>query len=172
MAEVSGIVQDVRLDKEGNDVVLRFVLHAEGGERIPVEMRGRKVMGVLNSGDRVRLSTRGSSIRGQGRVARPTVINNIDTASEIRVRGEGCISQLFKFLGSLLMSIVSGLIIAWLTAFCGLAAVNQTVEYSFDEAPEAAMSEPTLAIVQILIGLGVAAIVFFLIYIRPRLRRT
>lgn len=170
MAEVSGIAQDVRLDEEGKDVVLRFVLHVDGGERIPVEMRGRKVLGVLNSGDRVRLSTRGSSIRGQGRVARPTIIHNIDTASEIRVRGEGCVNQAFKFLGSLLMSVVSGLIIAWLSAFCGLVAVNQTVEYSFEEAPEAAMSEPTIAIVPILIGLGVAAVVFFLIYIRPRLR--
>ncbi len=171
MAEVSGIAHDVRLDEEGNDVVLRFVLHAEGGERIPVEMRGRKVLGVLNSGDHVRLSTRGSSIRGKGSVARPTVIHNIDTASEIRVRGEGCISQAFKFLGSLLMSIVSGLIIAWLSAFCGLVAVEQTVAYSFEEAPEAAMNEPVIAIVPLLIGLGVAALVFFLIYIRPRLRR-
>jgi hypothetical protein len=172
MAEVSGIAHDVRLDEEGNDVVLRFVLHAEGGERIPVEMRGRKVLGVLNSGNRVRLSTRGSSVRGRGRVARPTVVHNIDTASEIRVRGEGCFTQLFELVGSLLMSVVSGLIIAWLSTFCGLIAINQTVEYSFEEAPEAAMSEPTIAIVPILIGLGVAVLVFFLIYIRPRLRRT
>ena len=57
MPKVTGIVQNVRIDQEGGSIVLRFTAQTDDDERIPVEMRGEKMLGVLEPGDPFRLTT-------------------------------------------------------------------------------------------------------------------
>ncbi|HEC24190.1 MAG TPA: hypothetical protein ENI95_14875 [Chloroflexi bacterium] len=165
MARVSGVARSVRLEREGNEVVLRFVLEGDGGDRLPVEMRGRKVLGVLDDGDRVELSV-GRNVRDRGGVARPRDIANLTTSSTVRVVRRSFIGGVFNFIASLAFSVFSG----WLTTVLLNALTYQEPEivpYSFEEPAEAAGGDPIL----LLVGVAVAGVVFFLIFIRPRLKR-
>jgi hypothetical protein len=176
MAEGEGVVLGVRTEAEGNDVVLRFVLQTEAGERIPVEMRGRKVLGVLSDGDRVRVHTSGASLRGPDGVVRPAQIVDLSTSSVVRVAKAGCARQVLGFLGSLMLSVLAGVLstlcVSMLTM--GNLAASPISEGMGGEgevpSPVEAAAEPSL-LIPLVIGLGVAAVVFFLTFLLPRLLR-
>ncbi|GAB4477894.1 MAG: hypothetical protein Kow00124_21590 [Anaerolineae bacterium] len=169
MIQVEGIARSVRLEREGGEAVLRFVLEPTGSaERIPVEMRGRRVKGVLTDGDRVNISA--GRLRDRDGVARPRVVQNLSTTSVIRVESRGCLHTALSFIGSLVASVLAG----WLsTLLVGMLTLQEPgiIAYSLEEpgAPieEAASGAPWLLVV----GFVVAAAVFLLLFVLPLLRR-
>ena len=164
MAEIQGVAHNVRIEQEGRNVILRFVLEA-GADRIPVEMRGVRVLGVLDNGDQVTLTFRGGA-RGRDGVARPVRITNLSTHSVVRVARQGCLRTAFSFVFSVALSIVTGAFSTFLLDFLLGGFQLEPVAYTLEEGPEAAAQEPIL-----LIGVAVAIIVFFIVFVRPRLRR-
>lgn len=174
MAEIEGVARNVRIEQEGNSVVLRFVLEGEG-ERVPVEMRGRKVQGVLNSGERVRLIVRGSVVRDRDGVAHPAQINNLDTHSTVRVQRRGCLGNAAGFVLSALLSIGTGALSESLVEWVLRGGEEpELVAFSLEEGPAAppeAIADEPLLLIPVLIGVAVAVLIFYLLYLRPRLRR-
>jgi hypothetical protein len=168
MPQIGGVARNVRIERESNEIVLRFVLEEDGGGRLPVEMRGRRVLGVLDDGDQVEFNVRGQ-VRDRGGVARPDRIDNLSTNSVVRVQRQGCLRQIGGLAVSLALSIFSG----WLSTILLDALLYQnapTIE-SFslpDEAAPSFSSQPTLLPVA---GVLVAVLVFFLIFVLPRLLR-
>lgn len=85
MVPIEGTARRVRIQDEGVDTVLRFVLESDQTPNsIPVEMRGQQILGILNEDDRVSLSVEGS-VRDQDGVARPQQIQNLTVQSRVRV---------------------------------------------------------------------------------------
>ncbi len=92
---VEGIASRVRTDAEGSGCVLRFVVETEEGRRVPVEMRGREVLGVLDEGDRVRFAG-GPTESG---TARPRSIENLTTAATVEVPASGRFDRISGVVG-------------------------------------------------------------------------
>jgi hypothetical protein len=169
MPQIGGVARNVRIEREGGEIVLRFVLEGESEGRVPVEMRGRRVLGVLDDGDRVEFTIRGQ-VRDRDGVARPDRIENLSTDSVVRVQRQGCLRQIGGLVISLALSILSG----WLSTILldALLYHNVPTVESFSLPPsESAPSfsaQPTLLPVA---GVLVAVLVFFLIFVLPRLLR-
>jgi hypothetical protein len=176
MAEAQGVVSGVRTEREGNDVVLRFVLQTDSGERVPVEMRGHKVLGVLSEADRVRVYTSGASLRGRDGVARPTQIADLTTSSVVKVSKTGCLGQVFSFLGSLLLSVLTGALTTLLISILTMGSlpaspISEGMGGEGEVPPPAeVVAEPSL-LIPLVVGLTVAAVVFFVVFLLPRLFR-
>jgi hypothetical protein len=94
--KIVGVANDVRIDQEGRDVVLRFVVQSSEGDRVPVEMRGNAVRGVLESGDRVALI--GTKARDRDGVARPRLIEDQTTSSTIHMARTNFIAKALGFV--------------------------------------------------------------------------
>ena len=173
MAEIQGTAANVRIEQEDKNVVLRFVLEA-AGERIPVEMRGRKVRGVLDDGNQVRLIVRGGRVRDRDGVAHPARIEILDTRSVVRVQRRGCLGNAVGFVLSLVLSIGTGAISESLVEWMMRGGDEpEIVAYSLEEGPgaAAAVADEPILLIPILIGVAVAFVVFYLVYMRPRMRR-
>lgn len=176
MAEGQGIVSGVRTEREGNEVVLRFVLQTDAGERVPVEMRGHKVLGVLSEGDRVRVYTSGASLRGRDGVARPAQITDLTTSSVVKVSKPGCLGHVFGFVSSLLLSVLTGalttLLISVLTmGNLSASPISEGLGGEGEVPPPAeVVAEPSL-LIPLVVGLVVAVAIFFLTFLLPRLLR-
>jgi hypothetical protein len=168
MPQIGGVARNVRTEREGSEIVLRFVLESDGQERLPVEMRGRRVLGVLDDGDQVNFDVRGQ-VRDRSGVARPDRIDNLSTNSVVRVQRQGCLRQVGGLLVSLALSIFSG----WLSTILLDAILYQnapTIEsFSLPEGgAEVISSQPSVLPI---VGVLVAVLVFFLIFVVPRLLR-
>ncbi|MBZ0294842.1 MAG: hypothetical protein K8L99_19935 [Anaerolineae bacterium] len=170
MASVQGTVHNTRLEQEGSQVVLRFVLQSANNIRIPVEMRGRKVSGLLDAGDRVEVNVRGRRIRDRDGIARPQLVRNLTTESVVRTQRHRRIVQLFRstlgFLFSSGVSIGSGVLVTLITDSLMMRPRIATFARS---APPASSASSMLLSVPVLLGIGVGIVLFFLIYLRPHL---
>ncbi|MFQ5879281.1 MAG: hypothetical protein ACE5IZ_03770 [Dehalococcoidia bacterium] len=168
MADVEGVVESVRIEQEGSNVVLRFVLRCDDGDRIPVEMRGSKALGVLDDGDRVRLTVRGKRVRGREGVARPGRIANMSTQSVVRVARRSFIGSVINFAFSLGVSVGAGA----LPVFIGLVLErsvadsdgNGPVPVSFPPPEFEEPAKEPIFLISLVIGVAVALVVFFLVY--------
>lgn len=81
---MEGVADKVRIDNEGDEVALRFVLRPAQGHPVAVELRGEEVHGVLDNGDAVKLSGM-PPVQPDG-LQRPRLIENKTTGSTITVR--------------------------------------------------------------------------------------
>jgi hypothetical protein len=216
MAQVEGVVESMRVDQEGGSVVLRFVLQTDGEARIPVEMRGQKVSGVLRDGDRVRLSVEGKSVRGSDGVARPAKLTNLSTNSVVSVPGGGMVGGMVSLVVSVVVSALSGILSAVLIALItgstlsssaapegsavptvgaggtapASAETAESGQPTFTPAPggtadaltpspgivpttvpRPAGGQSAFPILTLLAGFFVALVVFFMLYVWPRLGR-
>ncbi len=86
MTKLTGTVQSVRTDQEGNSVVLRFIAQTENDDRIPVEMRGQQVLGILEIGDRIAIE--GKQHRDKYGVMHLGQVENLTTKSTVRVKAQ------------------------------------------------------------------------------------
>jgi hypothetical protein len=169
MAEIEGTVRSLRSDLEGRDVVLRFVLESSQGVRLPVEMRGNRIWGVLEAGDSVRFNMEGRDLRDVDGVARPKRVENLSTDSVVQVPGSSQVKKVLElgtgFAASVLAGIVSTSLLASLwpsPPVVGLQALPRS------EAPGGGFLDQAIW-VSVLVGLAVMAVVFYLIYLRPRM---
>ena len=87
MSQVEGTVRSLRSDHEGRNVVLRFVLESGQGDRLPVEMRGSRILGVLEVGDSVWFNLEGRDLRDADGVASPRYAENLSTDSVVQALG-------------------------------------------------------------------------------------
>jgi hypothetical protein len=110
---VEGVARRVRIDNEGAGCVLRFVVETDEGGLVPVEMRGREVLGVLDDGDRVRFD-RAPSAAG---TARPRRVANLSTNAEVEVPVPGRLDRWSGVVG--LRDVRTALISALVTATVG-----------------------------------------------------
>jgi len=106
MARTQGIVKSVRIDQEAGMTVLRLVLEADD-VRIPVEMRGHKVKGVVEVGDEVTIE--GAEGRDPDGVMRPKEVVNDSTQSTVTAEKRGFKARFSGVFVSLGLSIASGL---------------------------------------------------------------
>jgi hypothetical protein len=176
MTQLEGTAQNVRTEQEQANVVLRFVV-STANERVPVEMRGVQILGVLNDGDQILVEGR----RDRDGVIRPKTVRNLSTNSTVQMRGPNPISTLASFVFSVAFSVFTGALSTVLIGLIGrgeesaeiIAVVpeagGEAVPYVLEES--VAGGSEVMQIVAIVIGLVVALIVFYLVYIRPRSKR-
>ncbi len=164
MARVEGVARNVRIDREEDRIVLRFVLEVEGGDPIPVEMRGKKVLGVLDSGDRVAIHTRGEEVRGRDGIAHPYQVENLRTRSFVRVPLIILWEEIVKFLLSVALSALTGWLSSLLLSF--LTGISPVVVAATPGGEERVGVQPLFFAVGAVVGLAV----FFFLFILPRLR--
>jgi hypothetical protein len=119
MASTEGIARRVQIQDEGVDTVLRFVLESDQAPSIPVEMRGRQILGLLAEEDRVSLSAEGS-VRDQDGVARPNQLQNLTVDCRVRVSRRRWPSRLLG--SSLACAIVSAIVGSIATAIAGVVS--------------------------------------------------
>ena len=85
MGAQQGTVTRLRVEAEGADaVVVRFVLAGDEGERTPVEMRGERVLGVLDEGDHVIVAEEEAGDRHDATL-RPSTITNVTTGGTVEL---------------------------------------------------------------------------------------
>lgn len=164
MAKISGTVQRVQTNQEDKNVVLRFKIRSDAGELIPVEMRGRRVCGLLEAGDQVIMNCG----RDRYGVMHPRVITNLTTRSSVRTRSPGFFSTVIKFLFSIGFSIATGVLTHLIISSFTKSSKSPVSEYSMPRSGNLANSgmEP----VGLILAVAVALLVFYLIFIRPRRR--
>jgi hypothetical protein len=109
---VEGVARRVRIDNEGGGCVLRFVVHTDDGRQVPVEMRNRVVLGVLDNGDRVTFDR----AAGTG-TARPRQIVNLSTNAAVEVPASGRLERWSGLVG--LRDVRTAVIPALVTAGVG-----------------------------------------------------
>ena len=121
MAPIEGIARRVQIQDEGADTVLRFVLESDQAPKsIPVEMRGRQILGLLAEEDRVSLSAEGS-VRNQDGVARPQQLQNLTVDCKVRASRRRWPSRLLN--SSTACAIVSAIVGSVATYVAGVAGV-------------------------------------------------
>jgi hypothetical protein len=161
----------VRSDQEGRDVVLRFVLESGQGDRLPVEMRGHRIQGVMEAGDRVRFGLEGRDLRDADGVARPKRVENLSTDSVVQAPGSSQVKKLLElvtgFVASVLAGVVSSSLLTSLRAPSPQVMGLQAMPGS--ESPGGGALDQAVWI-SILVGVVVMAVVFYLIYLRPRMQ--
>ena len=140
MPKVTGIVQNVRIDQEGGSIVLRFTAQTDDDERIPVEMRGEKMLGVLEPGDQVAIVAR--KTRDKYGVMHPTRVENLTTKSIVRLKKPGIIKRFTSFVFSLAMSIGTGVLTSYVTK--ALLTGRQPVKYRYAPGHEPSLLESLL----------------------------
>jgi hypothetical protein len=113
---VEGVARRVRIDDEAGGCVLRFVVDTGEGGLVPVEMRGREVLGVLDDGDRVAFD-RASWATG---TARPERVVNLSTNADVEVSVPGRLDRLSGVVG--LRDLRTAVISALVTATVGAIA--------------------------------------------------
>lgn len=140
--------------------MLRFVVESSN-DRIPVEMRGNKVKGVLEVGNEVVIKGRGR--RDRDGVIRPREIMNKTTNSLVSVRRKNLLVRFVGFSFSVAVSVVSGVISAIIAG--RFATRTMPVSYPGPGAPSSRES-----LLPIVIGAVAGLLVFYFVYLRPRRR--
>jgi hypothetical protein len=173
MTQLEGTAQNVRTEQEQADVVLRFVV-STASARVPVEMRGAQILGVLNDGDQILVDDR----RDRDGVIRPKTVQNLSTNSIVQMRGPNPLSTFASFLLSVVFSVATGALSTVLVGLIGRGEEGVEIVEMAPEAGGAYVIEESVAggnevmqIVAIVLGVVVAVIVFYLVYVRPRRRR-
>jgi hypothetical protein len=164
MPKVIGIVQNVRIDQEGGSFVLRFTAQTDDDERIPVEMRGKEVLGVLEPGDQVAIVSRRA--RDKYGVTHPKRVENLTTKSIVRVKKPGVIKRFVSFVFSLATSIATAVLTSYVTK---AISPEPVAEYRYAPGYEPSLLEPLLRQpIVLVVGLAVGLLVFYFMYIRPK----
>ena len=166
MSKIKGRVKKVRIDHEGNTVILRFMMESPGRQKVPVEMRGQQILGVLEIGDEVMIDA--GHIRDRYGVMRPQQVRNLTNESVVRVATPGFFKKIGRFFSSLVVSITSSVVTAVLVNMVQSSHnVKKAVRKSYPSAPgaPAALSGNPLPLI---VGLIVGVVVFWLVYRRQR----
>ena len=152
MAPIEGIARRVQIQDEGADTVLRFVLESDQAPKgIPVEMRGRQILGLLAEEDLVSLSAEGS-VRDQDGVARPQQLQNLTVDCKVRASRRRWPSRLLN--SPMACGLVSGIAGSIVTA---LAAVVLGVGGSLGSSAGGQFAELATAIS---LGLVIAVVIY------------
>ena len=163
MSNIKGNVRTVRIDHEGNDVILRFMMESGGHQKIPVEMRGQQVLGVLEIGDEIVIDV--ARIRDRYGVMRPKQVTNLTTDSVVRVTSPGFFSKTGRFLSSLIVSVASTVLTTVLVSLVkSPLSTKRPMARSRPGAREALSGDP----LPLILGLVVGVIVFLLVFRRQR----
>ena len=94
-----GTVTRLRIEVEGaGAVVVRFVLDGDDGERTPVEMRGERVLGVLDEGDRVAIDAQATRDR-HDTTLRPLTLTNVTTGGTVELERPSWITRAGRAVG-------------------------------------------------------------------------
>lgn len=166
-----GIVQHLRIEQEGKDLVLRFVLQSEEESHVAVEMRGMEIRGVLNDDDHVSLVLPSASTVSDN-VARPIQIHNLKTRSVIYMWRPSRFQRVLSYVGS----IVGPAIIATV-ATTTVSALFTTEESGSGIAPEDGFatgdgSEAASLIVAVVVEVTVLWLLWLVLFRKTRRRRS
>jgi hypothetical protein len=168
VTQVQGVVQHVRLDHEGSDLVLRFVLQVDQGKAIPVEMRGERLTGVLNDGDQVRVDTEAADVREPDGVARPDRVSNLSTSSVVELARLSRVNKAVGTATGLVRSVVIALTTGFLVTLLGQLLAARDIVPSIGQGGS---EIPNTLLISLVLGALAGLIVFVVIYIVPRLTR-
>jgi hypothetical protein len=169
MPHTEGTVRSLRSDHEGRDVVLRFVLVSGEDDRLPVEMRGHRVRGVLEVGDRVRFSVEGRDLRDDDGVARPELVENLSTDSVVQAPGSSPLKKLLELVTGFVASVLAGIVSSSLLSSLRPSPPVTALQAMPRTEPAGGGGIDQAVLLSILVALLVTVVVFYLIYLRPRL---
>jgi hypothetical protein len=79
-----GTVARLRVDEAAGAAVVRFVLLGDDDSRRPVEMRGERLSGLIEEGDRVRIEERTERIPNDATL-RPSTLSNVTTGGAVEL---------------------------------------------------------------------------------------
>lgn len=159
MPEIRGKAAQVAVSQESGHTVLRFVVQASGGTPRPVEMRGRRLQGVLNNGDDILLTGRPRADRYG--VLRPSAVKNLSHHSWVRVTRRSVFSRALGFVAGVFVSVSSGALSAWLTA---QLQAREDPRMTPRGLPETLAQDGGLLSLPLLIGAAVALAMFLLLW--------
>jgi hypothetical protein len=150
-----GTVTRLRVEVESaGAVVVRFVLASDDGDRRPVEMRGERVLGVIDEGDRIAIAEARDD--RPDTTLRPSTVTNLTTGGTVeleqpsRMRRAGRAIGVREIRSAAISAGVGGLIAVVVAQLFDDSGPPQGI----DVAPE---DEPSLAAV-ILVLVGVFAL--------------
>ena len=153
---MQGVAMQTSTQREGQSVVLRFLIETADGTRIPVEMRGREIRGMVSSGDRIEID--GRRITDRDGVARPTRIRNVTTRSLVRIRqsrGKRTLGSVARFTSS-----VAAGVLAW--ALTSLVLVQEQIAGDAPVAPDDPETDLSIFL-PVAIGVLVGLIIYVLL---------
>jgi hypothetical protein len=172
---VEGIVERLKVDQQGKQIVLNSVIRTRPGTAVAIYMAGPEVRGILETGDLVR--TRADPKRSPGDTLRVTHLENLTTQCVVSVWTPPLLRRLAGILGPILLtaiitSLVGGLITA--TLFSGGGKAGAPV--GPDERPGGGggSTGPSGGVAVLLVAatlLLVAVLAFRFFYVRPRRKR-
>lgn len=169
MSQIEGTVRSLRSDPEGRDVVLRFVLELEHGDRLPVEMRGHRIRGVLEVGDQVQFSVEGRDLRDADGVARPQCVKNLSTNSVVQAPTSSQLKKLLELVTGFIASVLAGIVSSSLLTSLRPSPPVTALQALPRSQPPAGTGIDQAVWISVLVGLAVMVMVFYLIYLRPRM---
>jgi hypothetical protein len=115
---MDGIVTKLRVQPEGKELILRFVLERPDGADVAVEMRGEQLRGVLDDGDRVALPDNNRQIAAVDKVARPRELQNLTTESVVYMWRPAPPRRALRYVGSIVgTTAISSVVGSLVTAF-------------------------------------------------------
>ena len=175
LTEIQGAVHSVHVDQERGGVVLRFVIKLVSGEKLAVEMRGYEVRGLLEVDDQIVI--RGRRLRDRDGVIRPREVWNITNGSTVTVRRAGVLVRFFSSAFALIISVMSGaattLLVTLFSRFATPPPISSPPERPPGGSPPILPSvagDTTLLTAAIMLGISVGLLVFYLIFLRSRIR--
>ena len=169
MLQAEGTVRSLRSDQEGRDVVLRFVLDLGEDGRLPVEMRGHRIRGVLEVGDRVRFSVEGRALRDADGVARPRRVENLSTDSVVQAPGSSPLKKLLELVTGFAASVFAGIVSSSLLSSLRPRPQVTGLQALPGSEPAGGGGIDQAVLLSVLVALVVTVVVFYLIYLRPRM---
>jgi len=165
MAITEGRVLTVRVDQEKEATVLRLVIES-GTDRIPVEMRGIALSGVVEVGDQVVIP--GAARRGRDGVLRPKAITNETTNSIVRARKRRLFKRFFGFVFSLAISVGTGVLTSIIVGHLVPKSLKPPIQGLPRGGHPSSGMPSQLDPLTMLIGLVVGLFVFYLLFLRKR----
>lgn len=153
---MQGVATQTSTQREGQSVVLRFLIETADGTRTPVEMRGREIRGMVSSGDQIEID--GRHITDRDGVARPTRIRNVTTRSLVRIRqsrGKRTLGSVARFASS-----VAAGVLAW--ALTSLVVAGEQLAGDAPVAPDDPATDLSIFL-PIAIGVLVALVIYVLL---------
>jgi hypothetical protein len=174
---IEGVVQRLKVDQRGNQVVLSAVIHIDSGRAVALYMAGSEVRGILEVGDHIR--TEGSLGCMPDGAVRVTKVDNLSTSCTISVWTPPFGQRLAAMAGPLLLSgLISSVVGAIVAAVLGGHGAASHVGNGASEPepfsgwPSGSSGISIGAALVIVIGIVVvAAIAFRTSYVTPRRKR-
>jgi len=153
-------VTRLRVEVEGADaVVVRFLLQGDDGAKRPVEMRGERLLGLLDEGDRVVIAAEAEGTR-EDATLRPSTLTNLSTGGAVELERPTLVTRVSRAVGlrEIRSTAISAGVGGLIAVFVAQLFTSSRGSQGIDVAPEDEVSRAAVALVLAVVFVVVAAV--------------